>query len=464
MIQLRVNPGLVSVFYFLFLDKTLLTLLDYALARTLSSAYNAQIAAGRPLRLRSVDVLGVTTGLLGARTSIANLTALAAKVALLAVIITLEWNIGSEFRRTSAPAFRHGTFDLDPSEAALNTTSVTLRRVQRLWDNTRTCRTTGPTDAVTFYHVVYNLSGGVIIDDELLTDDELQALGVSDCRFLPVNRESVTCMSPDFVAAADVRPLVRVRGCSPYARDTGLPCFAENRVRRSMGALNFDDFGSQRIFTVSSLHRYSYILTPFSRADVRSILPELDVDGSTVSLDMLCITAEYRLDANSPVNAVTKCLTTLVTADDATVFDWWRYDPGTHELESVFAGPVFDTALDVGTFIKASYAYNLQTRSSDYVTVAGIIVAEAMVFTVANATPAILARRSFQVTLIPGFCGALIGALVGLTTLATTSPPSPSAIARPSTSTHTLPTRGRKRRSLPPPHESASSGSYSSTT
>lgn len=389
MLELSIHPGVVSTFYFVFLDLTLLTVLDYSLSRLLSSLYYQRVHNGHPLRLTSCDVTGVTSFLLGRRASLANLFALLLKLMSLVAIVALEWNIQSEFR--PKPILLHGTYNLDPSSRSLNMSTAAQRKVERLWYAMRMCRRVEPgVSNVTFYHVAYNFTEGIVLESEFM-DEEVN--------YVPIDKSTVTCMSADQVACSWV--LATLGGCTTYGRPVGVPCAAENHVTRHTGDKDLFQV-ARNPYQIMNLYGFMYMIVTLTQDEVLSILPEYGLDGGLSSLDMTCMRTAFRPGDGRTVTSQTTCLTTLVSEENTTAFECWHYNIRTYTLESSFAGPVFDGTLDVGLYAKALFLIDMQRRSLDYVSLASIIIADSSVFSVANRSTDILTHR-VQVTVIPTF-------------------------------------------------------------
>lgn len=200
-IKINLAAGYISAFYLVVFDLFLLTLIDTVFARVVCHLYYRRINAGIPILIQSADIPGVTTYLIGRFNSRTNVTILLMKLILLGCIFYIDLGI-TKFTPTSN-IFRTGTFVFNASDSAwLN---GQYRSVQRRSENVRQCRIQDG-EVTQFYNIAFDLSYGVILDDEMFPNISVP--------FHEVDDTTIECLSPDFITARYISPGISVIGCS----------------------------------------------------------------------------------------------------------------------------------------------------------------------------------------------------------------------------------------------------------
>lgn len=389
MLVLPVWPGLVSVFYFLFLDLILLSILDYSLSRMLSAAYHRRIQRGQPINISSCNVLGLTNFKLDRITLAPNLISVFVKLAFMGIIIALDLNIISVTSTTFTRKRFQGTFNYNATQEDMNISTVRVSKDQCMIHLQRLCRRTHHNDkeSVTFYRLAYNFEDGALLQSEI-------ANGTNPATM--VEERSVVCMAPGEVN--NPWELMKISGCS---KRQNRACVAQTPITASLGDLRLDDKRHHLNFTIQYYFLYPQTLRVFSQDEVLSILPMYRT-GDLVSIDMVCLLGEYRPKDSVAVGStvMATCLTTRILTSNQTVIEWWRYDDERNEINSLYPGPVFEGTLDIRLNTKAGYLLKLYYNAPNYISLAALVVADALDYEVAEIDVVVAGTRRIE-TLIP---------------------------------------------------------------
>lgn len=224
MLRIPIQPGFVAAIFFIIVDIVSIALVDYVLCRLSNVGYYVQIYNAKPIRVKSVDIPGVTTYLLHYFLSPLNVVILLFKLAIIALVFFVNLNIDSEVTASSYQTTRTSTYDFDPSDR--NLINELDRNVSRRPRDIATCAKVDPSnpDVVVFYRLAFDVYRSPTYDDIL--DETAYEYDVNDSTLL--------CMSPDFVPDGSVMPLVTVVGCSNLTRpnDTQGECSFWQPVER----------------------------------------------------------------------------------------------------------------------------------------------------------------------------------------------------------------------------------------
>lgn len=389
-IQLSINPGLVSVFYFVFLDLVLLTNLDAALSRVLSHFYYRQIYSGRPLLLRTVDVPGITSFLLGRRLSLANAAAILVKLLFMLFIFMMDINIQADnIERVHVLS----TFEMNATEEAWGDGVNIKRNVERRWDASRRCFVAakpreyhigegivrGYNDSIMYYHLAFNLTKGYeFTKDETLPVSNTSSNGSNNrsTQFIPINDRALQCLRPGLVL--NPRPLIRVVGCSNVERLLNTSCDAYAPTSRSAASLSFttspDDILSMRNQSGHTYTSEAFLFDTF--AELQPVFPEYVGPGKRTEL--FCLKQGYTVPRLIWPKIRTWCLL-VMHYNNITLFERWTYHRSTNTVNRTFPGPIFDRDIDVGVFQMANFVWNAQ-NNLNWRVLSGVIVAESSVY------------------------------------------------------------------------------------
>lgn len=357
---LPIHPGLVSVFYFVFLDLVLLTTLDTALSRLLSHLYYRHIYSGRPLLLRTCDVPGITSFLLGRRLALVNVTAVLVKLVFMAFVFMLDLNILSdnvshvrllttfEVNMTDK-AWRLGpSVDIKHRYASMKCSVVADPSNYRIGDGNEASFN----DSIIYYHLAFNLSKGY----EFTKNETLHVNLNNDSNgngwkspAIFINHDTLHCLRPSYVT--NPKPLIRVLGCSSVDRYGNYSCRSYARSSRPAASLSFTRIS--KALRVAFAGEFIAALYQFNTlAELQPVFPEYVGPGKQTRF--LCMKQQYvvqRATIRGPsrlrVQTRTSCVL-IMRHNGTTLFERWAYHRGTNTVNRTFAGPIFDRDLDVG--------------------------------------------------------------------------------------------------------------------
>lgn len=389
-LSLAIDNGVVSAFYFIFLDIILLTCLDDTLSRLLSHYYYREIYDGNPLWLHSGDIPGVTNFIVGRRLSLLNIAALATKAFFIGMVFLLDLNIFAEPSNPSVQLL--STFALDSPMIPKNGTDFFYNEVFQPWERTVSCyrlsRVTAPAkNSITFYHVAFNLTNG----NEYLQDD-VRPLPTSVGNIIFINHTTMTCLSPNNVRES--KPLVSVFGCSSLGRDSDSNCNRPANVKRTAPFMR-PGIRRKKEQYILYVYGYPYSAIEYRAHEFKTTFPEYVGNGKNTTLH--CFRNSYRLGRQLK----TWCLLKMIE-NGTTLFERWDYDWKNETLKRVFPGPVFDTVLDLQLNRLIYYGHDARP-DSNWLDLSRKIVYHAMVYKFEKKTLTILNKGSTR-TVIPTYC------------------------------------------------------------
>lgn len=413
--EVSVSPGYVSAFFFIVFDLVLLTVADTALSIYVSRYYLNQILHhGRPLRVRSADVPGVSTFLLGDNifSPPINIAALLIKFFLLACILLLDLNLDARYDPHIVPAVYLNTYNFEPSESSWPLRPPLYRRVQRQWLEARLCRTSP--DKIngeynfTFFPLAYNLSEGGVIDDETIPLPG----GVKTAIFQNVtyvDTRTTLCVNSDTVKVnhavkpSDARgnnflstPLLHVLGCSDtfITRNTSsstprcdLQANVSVPIDLPLGAKEYY-YGMQEIPEGTSVVRFA--VNSFPSSVFASQFPSAyHSDPGTITSNLTCTTTIYGPTMHDPPRnrhqvRVTGCIF-IVRRDESTLVEMWKYrgltgGPDVRPyLRRTYRGPVFKGDVPFSIF-QAINVLQMSIRPMDWLESSSVMFAESLVY------------------------------------------------------------------------------------
>lgn len=200
----NIRPGLVSAFYFVLFDLILISIIDTIMSRAMSYHYNKTAFEGRPLRLRSADLPGVTTFLIGDYLSKANVAAVSIKLMLLAAIFTVDLKINAAEGYREDQLKLSASFKFNASDALWG--SQIRKQESVAWRELYYCQIMEK-DAITYYSISFNLT-----DNDAFEKKLSQKASVGDTYH--IDYRTAQCLKPGNVAPNDVDINARVLGCS----------------------------------------------------------------------------------------------------------------------------------------------------------------------------------------------------------------------------------------------------------
>lgn len=380
MLRLKFAPGAVSAFNFIVLDLVILTVLDVVLSRCVCKLYYRKIDAGEPISVRSADVPGVTTFLIGPPWSIPNIVAIFIKLSFLACILVIDLNIRSEVNYRYYTTTTTGLFTFDPSDDTWGIVNndmtedsyVFHRVVSRRWEQVRSCREQDG-DALDYYALVFNLDNGVIVEDETRDPESTERIYVND--------STLQCTSPSRLreAAQSVR-IARVVGCSQHFGDT--PC-TDSTIKTISHAFPPDHF----VVGNSDIDRTMLVSLPEGVSN--SILSYIEysedfskrVFQNHTDPKLACVETRIGPSAESH-KPFTTCLLSATVDGNNTLMERWSLEKdmktGIGILRRAFPGPIFEGLKRMGIFL-TSFTLQNPVLEPNWITMSSIVVADSVV-------------------------------------------------------------------------------------
>lgn len=395
---LHIQPGLVSAFYFLLFDLVLLTFVDVLLARAASFGYYSAIYKGHTVTLKSVDIPGVTTFLVGRLCSPINAATLVVKLAFLAAILSIDIAIDAETVRPEESITLGARLGMNLTDAYWekeNYVGLTF-----LWDSSRGCRVrSDEDDSIVFYTVAFNVTGNTSADDF-----------ATDGSYVPP--DSLFCLKPDRVSQLSVRPLSVVNGCSPNRQtsctEPTVELWRERNTRRpDFYDIICFDFGA--VITSNCVYvvvRAYYGFDGISEYGAGSLFCVYSRIGDFSSYE--------NDDSVGRVDDFQTCLFTT-KVENGYLVENWTYNSSTFTRR--YPGPVFDKDPQLGVWQTVAIAPYLLKGNMDYETLSSIVVANGAVLEFEEQNVQLFQGRK-TVTIVPFYALILIAIIILVTTIA----------------------------------------------
>lgn len=405
MLTLPIETGLLSAYYFLLFDLILLTLLDNTLSLILSHFHYHRIRNGLSLELRSCDIPGLSTFMLGSCFSLPNIIALLVKTSALVLILIMDLNI---FADMSQPVHLMSTFSFNMSDLAFPRDRAIV--VERRWDAVRRCNTPEYRyQEATFFHVAFNLSA-----DHRHLVNEIQPPGSP---YVAIDDRSVVCLSPKFVKSP--QPSAKVVGCSSLGRRSP-KCEMNAPVRRTVGT--HPDMQVYNITMDGLPTVYTYGLHIFPQHMLTDVFPEylmnpLPIANNTKSNDTSSVRSEAKMTCLSTLQVIndtaiipfTWCLVTVVQ-NGTTLIERWNMDRNLTVVSRVKPGPVFRGEMDIGVYPKVRILLSA-FREVEFITMASYVVASSAAYRLNASTQHLVIGRHTR-SKIPNFAAVIAALLV----------------------------------------------------
>lgn len=332
-VTFQVSPGVVSLLYFILLDLTFLTLFDIVFAKLAALFYLRRIRSGKPLKVHSSDVLGLSTYLVGSYRTPINIIIIIIKLLLLSAIVFVDLNIGSDQVKITAPLATSGFFNFDPSADAWDNGS--FRAVERRFERVRTCKYRNPeSEQIEYYALAFNVTG--LPDEQTTLDTEI----TTNRTLIPIDPGSEQCLGRNLVLDTSELRTARVMGCSRY-----LTTFCRNGtvVVKDDVDLPFLPGDRYEIFAVDyGVITINYEVRRFSDAAI----PYFPSSYQNISFN--CFRNIFGI-MGIRMDIFETCILTASYNDGAdTLIERWDYDRTRRQLYRFFPGPVFQGRFDVG--------------------------------------------------------------------------------------------------------------------
>lgn len=405
MLTLPFETGLLSAYYFLLFDLLLLTLLDNTLSLILSHLHYHRIRNGLSLELRSCDIPGVSTFMLGSCFALPNVIALLVKISALVLILIVDLNIYAD---TLQPVHLMSTFSFNMSDLAFPRDRAIV--VERRWDTVRRCHVPeyGYQQA-TFFHVAFNLSA-----DHRYLVNEIQPPGSP---YVAVDDRSVVCLSPMFVKSP--QQSAKVVGCSSLGRrsqkcEMNAPARRTVATRPAMQVYNITMDGLPTVYT--------YGLHIFPQHMLTDVFPEylmhpLPIVNNTKTNDTSSVRSGVKMTCLSTLQVIndmailpfTWCLVTAVH-NGTTLIERWNMDRNLSVVSRVKPGPVFRGELDIGVYPTIRILLSA-FREVEFITMASYVVASSTAYRFNVSTQHLVIGRHTR-SKIPNFAAVIAALLI----------------------------------------------------
>lgn len=388
-VRYRVQPGVVSAAYFVLFDLVLLAFVDIVLARIVCYLYYRRINKGASLEVRSVDIPGLTTFLIGRRFAFPNVLALFTKIIILACILLVDLNIDSNVVTPKMSLKRNSTYIFDPSdeqwerEPSLNVT--------RRWELVRRCheidRILGN---ITYYSLAFDLSENTVTYDGGKTV------------YNQPNDSTIVCLKEGNVESADARVATTIAGCSQHFGKT--LCTNASKIYKNYdldSALNQVEPYILGFGTPGSIE--SYVFWNLDASLTGGIFSEYTQPNLTCA----------RLRMGAPALTMLKDFygcTVVEYKDGLTLVDKWRYDDSRKLMWRDYPGPLFEGNIKFGLHAALEVLRGFY-RVENWETISGIIVADSS-FYQQNSTTFTQFENSYIVTKVSPYAIALVVFLV----------------------------------------------------
>lgn len=211
--KIQVQPGLVSLVYSILFGLILLTTLDTTLASLMSYVYYKRISKAIPLTLKSSDIPGVTSFLLGNNFSFVNIIAVILKVAACIGIIIVEGMLDSEITINQSTVNRTALSVFNGSDTFWFNSNRFKWSI--LWMQHQRCRIVHPINqTILYYSVAFNFQ-----NENAFNQSQQNHLPFDNRTTQYVNYSTTICLSPDHVNSQNVTEITRVIGCANLTKN-----------------------------------------------------------------------------------------------------------------------------------------------------------------------------------------------------------------------------------------------------
>lgn len=375
-LEVSFSVGIVSAFYFIIFDLVLLTIVDLVLSRIANSLYYRRINNGYPLIIRSADVPGITTFLVGRYFSLPNIIGIAIKVFFLLCIVMIERGIDAERSRSFQTHSLSATFNFNPSEKEWG--NQYHRIVTRRWERIRLCRESDKnnsnSDSFTFYHIAFNLRSEQQLEDERR---ETNSKG-----YIDINDRSIRCLSPSRVVEKDVRPLQQIVGCSQLfpTQDCRNESIIRLPVNQSLpyALVQTRDKPPDLVSIPVGTGFVSLSVVTHYLTELLPLFPQFANTTLYRNPELTC--ARTRMGPSlSNSKMYRTCLLIVQYQGNNTLVERWSHDLKTDSLIRHFPGPIFKGNIEFAIRQRANHLVNL-VFGFNWESFAGTLVADAVVY------------------------------------------------------------------------------------
>lgn len=364
-VELDVDPGVVSTVYFIVLEIFMLAIVDVVLIHIVSWMYYKRIHNGIPLEVRSAEIPGIATSLVGRFVSPPNIFAYLIKFALLACVFIVDLNINSTINRSRTVLKLTAKFVFDPSDDAWND-DVFKRIVERRFIDSSDCHIIDKqNNNITFYAIAFNLENNETIDDEIVP------VG-SEVRFKRIDASSVQCLAEDRVSPPDPSHIVaQVIGCSQLVPST---CTNESVIERSAD-LRANPADQTIGLMLQGTSPISYRVEQYDN-EAKQIWP------SYPNPRLICL--QTYAGIKNTKKLFESCVVTAQFSNDTTLIERWDYDRPEGNLKQgnlkrKYPGPFFKGRVEFGRNRILSYLEQFAV-SHNWASFSSQVVADSTVY------------------------------------------------------------------------------------
>lgn len=405
---LDIRPGITSALYFIFFDMILITVVDMVMTRVMSYHYYNTVYNGQQLTLKSANIPGVTTFLIGDFHSPANIIALLIKVTFLVAIFIVDLKINSCEAYDKEVIYRTAYMNINASYVAWE--PARNPRVSVTWPDSQNCRMINyDNGTIIYYALALNLDDNVTLEGEKYEpSDSIRR------DFYPIDSESVQCLAPGKVAEENVLPIARVLGCSKVD---------------SSGCTNLELVTYQvRVGNEAIKNKVSVTFESTHFDFALDETQDLRLEGAWEAYrnpKLSCISVGFRSKSQQP-NFRYNCLLVAEYVNknniSGTLVEHWTINrqnmrhnrsyilrDNLIELLRYYPGPVFEGHLDIGQ-VQTAYLLLLlgyAGRQSNWASVSSILVKNAASYTRMDKEITV-SHETFQQTEIPAYAVLII--------------------------------------------------------
>lgn len=357
-VRYRVQPGVISAAYFILFDLVLLTFLDVVLARVVCSLYYRRINKGGTLDVKSVDVPGLTTFLVGRRTAFPNLLALFVKIVVLACILIIDINIDANVVESKTALQRSSTFFFDPSDAQWE--APVDFNVTRRWERTKSCHISDRLSGnITYYALAFNLSS-----------DPVQLGPDNNSEWWDVNDSTIVCLKDGQVEPSDVRISATISGCSQHFGHTS--CTNGTKLEK-----NYDLFALLSRFEQEE-DAENFVSWPWGDHSITYQYWHMDASFAALLFpeytqpNLTCVRSSF-----GPLSLSEDSYGCIFVEykDGLTLVDKWRYNDADKLMWRDYPGPLFEGDINIGLHASLELLQGF-FRNENWETISGMIVAD----------------------------------------------------------------------------------------
>lgn len=370
MIQLDVRPGIVGAVFFIIFDVLILAILDVILAHVVCAIYYRQIQYGSPIDVKSADIPGITTYLLGKLFTITNIFALGLKIGFIVIVFFVNVDINNGRATSFFPETRTSTFHFNASDAEW--ASSINRTVERRFEKSRRCfNITGEqNEQIKYFRLAFNLTSG-----SPAVTNETQG----DHGSIPIDEASIFCLNG---SVKNPQPLVNVLGCSPFLTDrcrngTIIELQADTTTTDLEFIVRFPDFPIPGT-------TMDYKILSFQDSGLKEAFP-VYTDPKLYCTDICNGVEERQCCAPrtiGPCNPPKRPCVLRASINGNTLVERWNMieqKGAIRTLQREFPGPVFEGNVDFGIAQLAHTLFDF-SKSMDWRLFSGTLIANALIY------------------------------------------------------------------------------------